>query len=111
MKLKYFIAPLISCVIFVACVTQRHTVDPVTGTTNTLYVPDPRFVQAVETLKTATPAIPAPFGELAAGVLALITTGVGVYANMKNKQHKDAVVQIARLTNGAATAATQKPNA
>jgi hypothetical protein len=81
------------------CVTTQHKLDPATGLTNTVFVPNPQFITAVESLKTVAPAVAGPWGELVAGLLTAITTGVTVYAYQKTQHLKNVKNDLKELKN------------
>ena len=77
------------------CVTGRAVRNPDTGTTNVVYEPSTNFQQIMAAAQQITPAIPAPFGELAAGILTAVTAGVSVYAHQKNQHNNDLKTRLA----------------
>ena len=78
----------IALIVFAGCKTNP-LIQPVfsPGTTNIqFYVPAAPLTNAIAIANQVAPLIPAPFGEIASGVLALATAGLGLYAKAKSNQ-------------------------
>ncbi|HWQ95349.1 MAG TPA: hypothetical protein VN418_07620 [Gammaproteobacteria bacterium] len=115
MKLKYifgrpalFAALAALALTVTSCVTRTYSADPSTGRTNVVYVPSAGFEQTVAAIRTAAPMVPAPFGELLAGVLTAITAAVATYAHQKTKHANSLKKDIAELKSNQATNNTTK---
>jgi hypothetical protein len=92
--------------LFVGC---SHLVTPVyqPGTTNVVqYIPSAPLTNALGIGQQVAPLVPPPFGEIASGVLALATAGLGVYARIKTNQLSDHQSMLSAVIAGVEKAGT-----
>jgi hypothetical protein len=86
------------------------TTNPTTGVTTTTtepeYLPNQTVTSAVNTASQIAPFVPAPYGTLLTGVLALVTAAAGGVAAWKNNQANGLSAQLTSVIQGVESATT-----